>query len=278
MEESGDIQDDTVRNLRKNMIFLSSKLDDANLSMAAFRIYAHISRRGGNGDAFPSAESMAKICRMNKDTVWRALKELTDRGMLKRINHPGRSNSYRLTSCNDWDCIDIEDAPSQAEKEGEPLQSSQPPFSSTPDRPFPVPGGCPSPVPGDGKGGSLRYSNEGNPTKGIQIRKKQPREARATIQPDAYDAQLREIIRPDLQTSQVLEAWHSFVEYRNQHRMSHGKAPISPLSEIAAKAALKKLASAKKATNLIAAITDTINGDWDGIGIYGATAEGFYKS
>jgi len=39
---------------------------------------------------------------MNRDTVWRALKELGDRRMIKRISRPGITNEYTLTRPEEW--------------------------------------------------------------------------------------------------------------------------------------------------------------------------------
>jgi|GEM_PF-3323391 len=85
-----------------NMVFIHSALDDAGLSMAAFRLFCHLSRRAGKAGVYPAAESMAKTCRMNQDTVWRSLAELEDRGMLVRTSRPGRSTEVTLEPPSRW--------------------------------------------------------------------------------------------------------------------------------------------------------------------------------
>lgn len=82
----------------KGWLFVRSELDDAGLSAAAFRVLAHLSRRaGGDGRAFPSVPSIARVCCLNKQTVWRALMELESCRLLRRKANPGRPNYYFLT-------------------------------------------------------------------------------------------------------------------------------------------------------------------------------------
>lgn len=83
-----------------NMIFFHSDLDDAGLSLAAFRLCCHLSRRG----LYPTAESMAEVCRLDRKTVFRALRELENRGMLTRKARPGYSTEYTLHPPSMWLC------------------------------------------------------------------------------------------------------------------------------------------------------------------------------
>lgn len=85
-----------------NVIFVHSALDDAELSPVDFRIYCHLSRRAGSGTAFPAAESIAKVCKINRDTVWASLARLEARGMVERVNRQGTSNVYLLTKPSKW--------------------------------------------------------------------------------------------------------------------------------------------------------------------------------
>lgn len=96
-----------------NMVFVPSELDDANLSMPAFRVYCHLARRTlhSRKDKFPGAPSIAVTCRMNEDTVWRALKELINRGMVKREGRKGTTSRHTLTAPSLWNNDQIADEP-----------------------------------------------------------------------------------------------------------------------------------------------------------------------
>ena len=79
------------------LLFVHSSLDDAGLDLPSFRILAHLARRAdGNGIAFPSMKSVAKICRINKDTVAKKLRELVKAGWLRRVKRPGLSTGFVL--------------------------------------------------------------------------------------------------------------------------------------------------------------------------------------
>lgn len=80
-------------------IIVRSDLDDAGLSPAAFRVLGHLARRAGaRGQAFPGVDSIARICRLHKDTVWRALNELESAGWIARKPRPGRTSVYVIVS------------------------------------------------------------------------------------------------------------------------------------------------------------------------------------
>jgi len=87
-----------------NIIFIHSMVDDAGLSLAAFRVYSHLARRTLNSrrDIWPGADSIARVCGINKKTVWRALKELIDRGMIVREARKGQTSRHVLTSPSTW--------------------------------------------------------------------------------------------------------------------------------------------------------------------------------
>ena len=148
------LEDENLKQFLKTTILLSAQLDDAGLSIAAFRVYSHLSRRAGRGIAFPSCESMAKICRMNRDTVWRALKELGERNMIRRISRPGVTTEYTLTNPSEW-------AANPAENEGHP--------SNWVSGKEGVGGSGKEGVGGSGKEGALRRPTEGDPSKETPI-------------------------------------------------------------------------------------------------------------
>jgi hypothetical protein len=98
---------------------------------------------------------MAKTCRLNRDTVWRALSELEESGWVKRRQRPGDSNAWTLI-----------ERPSGkegvAEKEGCHLNSAVDSGKEG------VPGGGKGGVAPSGKEVVRRVSTEGYPQKGIQ--------------------------------------------------------------------------------------------------------------
>ena len=86
-----------------NVIFVHSALDDAGLSVHAFRLYCHLARRAGrDGFINSGGKSMAAVCRMKRDTVFRVMRELEERGMLVRQKRGGETNSYSLTRASEW--------------------------------------------------------------------------------------------------------------------------------------------------------------------------------
>ena len=82
----------------EHLAIIHSTLDDAKLSLAAFRVFCHLARRAGvSRVAYPGIRSIVSVCGINKKTAWRALSELEQRGFLRRKGSPGRSNSYTIT-------------------------------------------------------------------------------------------------------------------------------------------------------------------------------------
>ncbi len=83
-------------------LYVESALDDAGLSTAAFRVLCNLSRRLGRKDRFPSAENIAAVCRVEKKTVFRALKELEERGAIVRTSRPGRPTEIEIQHVATW--------------------------------------------------------------------------------------------------------------------------------------------------------------------------------
>jgi DNA-binding MarR family transcriptional regulator len=84
-------------------IFVHSALDDFGLSPNEFRIYAHLARRANKSkEAWPGIDSMAKICRMDKECVMGAIKILEEKLLLSVEKKRGQTNIYRLTSSDTW--------------------------------------------------------------------------------------------------------------------------------------------------------------------------------
>ena len=96
---------------RLPIIFIHSSMDDAGLSAEAFRVYAHIARRAGTGQAWPSIESMMEKCGLSKRPILRALRELIDRNMIMRRPRPGYTSLYILTDQTLWAGGGAESAP-----------------------------------------------------------------------------------------------------------------------------------------------------------------------
>lgn len=79
--------------------FIPAWLDDRVMSRSAFRVLSHLWRRRNprTGQCNPAIASIARVCRMHRDTVTDAIKYLADAGLLSRAKHGFRaSNSYVL--------------------------------------------------------------------------------------------------------------------------------------------------------------------------------------
>lgn len=85
-----------------NALFVHSTLDDYPLTPEEFRVYAHISRRAGSGQAWPKVESVAQVCRMHPDTARRCLHALTHYGMIKAQQRRGFTTLYTITTPSHW--------------------------------------------------------------------------------------------------------------------------------------------------------------------------------
>ena len=75
-------------------VYISSRLDEAGLSMAEFRVLCHIARRGASCTS--SVATMAQICRASQKTVREVLKRLVDKGFVTRLDRTGKSTVYRI--------------------------------------------------------------------------------------------------------------------------------------------------------------------------------------
>lgn len=142
---------DTVDRDRSDApVFLHSDLDDAGLSVHAFRVYCHLARRANmTGRAWPGAASMAAITRLSENTVRKGIAELEARGMLRVTRSEGgrASNNYYLTARRDW----IDEIASPSPREPLPFTSCTPPLHDV----------NPCPSPGEVEENPLRKSNEG---------------------------------------------------------------------------------------------------------------------
>lgn len=79
--------------------FIPIWFDDATLSPRAFRVLVHLWRRRNRytGRCNPSVASIVASCQLHRDTVWKAIVELEDAGLLVRSRKGLRSsNQYDL--------------------------------------------------------------------------------------------------------------------------------------------------------------------------------------
>jgi DNA-binding transcriptional regulator YhcF (GntR family) len=90
--------------LRKALlpIFVARFIDEFGLDLAAFRVYAHLSRRQGiKTMAWPGLRSIAKICRMNKETANKAIQHLRKVGLIEAKITERKRSSYRIRSVDE---------------------------------------------------------------------------------------------------------------------------------------------------------------------------------
>ncbi len=83
-------------------LFVKREIDDYGLDPYEFRIYARITRRAGNGEAWESLNNMASACCMSLGRARRALHLLKLAKLVKSIERPGYSTVYRLTPQHKW--------------------------------------------------------------------------------------------------------------------------------------------------------------------------------
>ena len=76
-----------------NAAFIHGNLDDLGLRPHPFRVYCHVARRG---NCFASVATIAKTCRMNPDTVRKALKGLVNVGLLTAQYRKGETTLYAV--------------------------------------------------------------------------------------------------------------------------------------------------------------------------------------
>lgn len=94
-----DTRSDSVQTTKFKCPFIPAWLDDAALSQAEFRLYCHLCRRAGrDGIAWTNAETISKVCRVSRNTVWPAIENLESKHhLIKRLGKPfGRANRYQV--------------------------------------------------------------------------------------------------------------------------------------------------------------------------------------
>jgi hypothetical protein len=80
-------------------LFVHSAVDDAGLSPQEARVLMHIARRG---DCYSGVKEMARVCRMNKQTVFGCLRRLTARSLIVKETRRGKPHLYRVAPISAW--------------------------------------------------------------------------------------------------------------------------------------------------------------------------------
>ena len=177
----------------KIRVFIPSFLDDFGLDMPSFRLYCHIFRRADtSGQCWESIEKMAKICKMDRKTAFKAFTFLQEHKLVLAEKRKGQTSVINLTDYSVWLPI-----PNQVQGCTESGISTNP-KSGTPTRTKSGARGVPNqvhlPVPNQvHKGNPL----EGNPTEG------NPKEGRKEIFSDLPD-QNQEAMHQELKSSDVI--------------------------------------------------------------------------
>ncbi len=83
--------------------FIPSYLDDFGLNVYEYRIYCRIVRRAGTRQGcFEAAKKMSESLGIDKKTVYKSLKTLTDHGLIEKQLVKGKSTHYYLTPSENW--------------------------------------------------------------------------------------------------------------------------------------------------------------------------------
>lgn len=196
-----------------NVIFIHSSLDDAGLSCQAFRVFGHLSRRASSGVAFPSIDTIGKVCRMHPDTVRVAVAELIGRNMVKKTARIGRTYLWSINPSSVW-ILD-------------PSLNSTPPESKGGGLCLCFRGGYPP----------ESKAHEGNPRKEIHLKE---------IQVDGDPKKTP--IPESLNTTEFLEAWHELIDDRKERgkplTLRASKAQLSEMSSWGSALAVQGLRAA----------------------------------
>ncbi len=91
-----------VKEERELSLFVKREIDDYGLDPYEFRLYARITRRAGNGEAWESIANMASACCMSLSRARRALQLLKLSRLIESIERPGYSHLHRLTPQHKW--------------------------------------------------------------------------------------------------------------------------------------------------------------------------------
>ena len=75
--------------------FIPSWLNTFGLSQSEFRVYCCLASRADNvtGIAWPKADTIAEDCIMARNTVWKSLRTLESKGLIRRVGKPFQGSS-----------------------------------------------------------------------------------------------------------------------------------------------------------------------------------------
>lgn len=82
---------------RKYFTIIPNMIDDADLSVYAFRLYVHIKRVAGeNGNCHQNIKTLADACRMSQGMVTKARRELAEKNLItiERVENPHGGYDY----------------------------------------------------------------------------------------------------------------------------------------------------------------------------------------
>ena len=77
-------------------LFVGSAIDDSDLDVYEFRLYAHLRRRAGDGEVWEKQENMAATCKMSRKKVNETLKSLEQKGWIQQ--EAQRRNGHRASN------------------------------------------------------------------------------------------------------------------------------------------------------------------------------------
>jgi hypothetical protein len=82
-----------------NPLFIHSLVDEYGLTPVQFRVLCHIARRG---ECFASADSISKVCRIHKNSLWPTLAFLCSQGLIEKTQRQGTTSIYTVAPVASW--------------------------------------------------------------------------------------------------------------------------------------------------------------------------------
>lgn len=96
-------QEASQEGLRVHFAMIPNFVDDLDLSQKAYRLYGHLKRVAGeNGKCEEGVDAMSKKCRMNKDTLIAAKRELVTKKLVKIKPASSRTKPDELVILDVW--------------------------------------------------------------------------------------------------------------------------------------------------------------------------------
>ena len=87
-----------------NLLWVHKDIDEMMLTASAVRVYAHLARRSTHQThhCYPGIREISVTCRLDKETVLNAVRELENRGMIMVTKKRGGGNDYFLPGPSSW--------------------------------------------------------------------------------------------------------------------------------------------------------------------------------